>query len=738
MKPAISCLLGFLLICSLPSWARLPDRGISLPYREGEILVQYRSTQALELAKSGHSAHGLSLKKTIGSSSLALMQLPALTTVEAVLPLLATDPDITFAEPNYLRQRLAFVPDDTHFSQQWGLYSTGQANFVPDADDYASVIGADMAMPEAWDADGDGIPDRTGTGNVVVAIIDDAFALTHVDLASNFIQGRDLTGNDDNDPSPDNASLQNHGTLVAGSLGAVGNNGIGVAGVIWNVQMMPLKVGQIVDGSVELDTASILQAYSYARQNGAQIINASYGGPSFSQAEYNALAALADADILFVTAAGNFNANLDKAVAAYPANYDLPNVMAIAATNRQDNIASFSQHGPMSTDVAAPGLQIVTTNVGNSYSTPNNCGNGGSCGVSGTSFASPYTAGLAALIRDYLPNASALETRARIIEGAEPGADGGDAGTLSAGGSVNAANSLNLDARPSILLKAVEIDDGGNGRLDPGETVTLTLTLENLWRDASDVVVTLDAPNNALILSNPSIALGTLASNSSAQVSAVAQVQSPSEDYAEFLLTANIDAVDTDSGSNYSTSRHALLEIAALADGVTAQSTLSTGLHDEFHGYHFDLTSLPGDGFHLAFRTTASADIDLLVKAGTPPQYDIDLGADPDDNPTFFTDADAVGGEAGGDERVILCTPEVGTYYLTVLNYSLEENLPYTLTAVVEADAPGECGTPADNGDNGNSGDGSGGGGGLSWPLLALLGIAALGRRRDRRRRMHG
>jgi subtilisin family serine protease len=701
---------------ALTANAALPPQGPSQPYRADEVLVTYRSDPALTQAKAGHSALGLTLVHEFGQRRMALMRIPPVTDVPAALALLRADPDVAFAEPNYLRARRSVVPDDPLFDLLWGLRSTGQANFVPDSSEYDSIPGADMNLIEAWDANDDGVADRTGDGSVVVAVIDDAFNLNHPDLKANFIAGRDLSGRGDNNPGPDDASLQDHGTLVAGSLGAVGNNGIGISGTIWNVKMMPLKVGQISNGAVELDTASIIQAYDYARTHGAKIINASFGGPSYSQSEYNAIRDLAEADVLFVTSAGNHNANLDDSVASYPANYDLPNILNVAATNRQDNVASFSQFGPISTDVGAPGLQIVTTTVDGGYSTPSACGDGGSCGVSGTSFAAPYAAGIAALIRGEYPNANAVEIRARLIEGANPGVDGADAGELTAGGRVDAAASLDLDARPSILIQSVDLVDDGNHRLDPGETLQIQLSLSNLWVGASDVEVSLSAPADAVEILTPTAVAGPLASGASAQASFTVRVLPQSISYREVPFTATISA---DAGS-YTAQRHFLQEIAPLHDGISAQSKLSTGLHDEFHTYHFDVAQLPDPDTHLVIRSSAAQDIDLLIKHGAPAQYDIDLGADSADDPTFFTNADQVAGEESGNEEAILCDPVVGTYYITVVNYSLEESLDYRLTAAIEPDSASACG-------NGYSG-GSSGGGALS-PLMLLLfslGLAAM------------
>src|SRR6185295_17682428 len=153
------------------------------------------------------------------------------------------------------------------------------------------------------------------------------------------------------DPSPQTSQGQ-HGTLVSGCIAARGNTGSGVAGVAWNTSLMPLKFA--------FDTATFLQAMTFARDNGAKIINASFGGPGFSQMETDLITQLAADDVLFVVAAGNDDSNTDLAQLNYPANYDADNIVTVAATDRRDRLTSFSQYGPMSVDVAAPGTQVVT------------------------------------------------------------------------------------------------------------------------------------------------------------------------------------------------------------------------------------------------------------------------------------------------------------------------------------------------------------------------------------------
>lgn len=709
---ALACGLALLLQAPSASAVRYAQPTLYVP---GEVLVQYRSATEAGLAKNRQLSLGLARKRDLRDGRTQLLKLPAISDMRSVIALLQADPAVAFAEPNYIRKtRARRNPTDPLFDRQWGLLSTGQANFVPTQPGepgFASIPGADMNMLEAWDADGDGTFEQTGSRNVVVAVIDDAFDLSHPDLQANFVQGRDLV-NDDNDPGYDDDSLD-HGTLVAGSLGAVGDNGIGVAGVAWNVSMMPLRIGEVDDGAAVLSSAAILDAYDYARENGAQIVNASYGGPSFQRAEEQAIEELRDAGILFVTSAGNFNSNLDYSIAAYPANYDVSNILTVAATNRQDNIASFSQYGPLSTDVAAPGLQIVTTRIGGGYLNGLNCGGGGDCGTSGTSFSSPHIAGIAALIKARHPDADYLELRARVIEGAEAGADGGDADELTIGGRIDAARSLNLSPRPSLILNRVRLIDDGNQRLDPGETLDIEITIENLWLAASGIEADLIAPSVIEVIDGEA-SVASIDKGGTATVRFTVQVGTPTTAYSDLPFAVTLSA---NSGA-YQTRRPFQLELAPLDLGEFVEERLSTGLHDEFHTYHVNIDTPPRSGERLVIRTDADddedIDVDLLVKYGRPAEYDIDLGADEDEDPTFYVDNEAeVSADEGGDETVSIANPRVGTYYITVVNYGLTENLDYALSADLE-----------------ERGGGGGGGGPFSPYAAGLLALAALWRRR--------
>lgn len=685
-------------------------------YVAGEVIVKYRpkfGPAQLQARLAGFTAKAQRL-----NGRIEILQLPSVTTVPQALALLREDPAVEYAEPNFRRFPRAVTPNDPLFGEQWALHSTGQANYASADPALASIPGADMDLLAAWDPDGDGVFDRVGDGSATVAIIDDSFATGHPDLRDNFIAGRDFASGDSN-PNPDAGSDQEHGTLVAGCVGAVGNNGLGVAGVAWNVKLMPLKFA--------FDTGSLLGALDFARANGADIVNASFGGPSYSQAEVDAIQALADDGILFVAAAGNDDSNTDVAELNYPANYPVDNIVSVAATNRQDDIASFSQYGPLSADVAAPGLQIVTT-ANPTAGDPDRVA--GPPGVAGTSFASPYTAGIAALLKMAFPAAGFAELKARLVEGAEPGA--GNALLLTGAGRVNAARSLELAPGPSLVIREVRWADD-NGAPDAGETAQLEITLANLWQDAVNVVGTLSADQGFVTAGGP-IAFGDVGSQQTVTRRFDVAVPQGIADhrYVRFTL-----ALAADGG--YGASRHFIAEIGDLGEAAVTQAfaPLSQNLYDEFHAWHYDLAALPEDHNQLVIETTAPADIDLLVKKGTPPRYSITVGINPETDVGFFCtsgtarnchDPDTeISADTAGNEAVVIDNPTPGTYHIVIVNFAqLENGLRYGLRAYTrDASAPDEVDAVADPAPAPD-----GGGGALAPALLGGLGMLALLRRR--------
>ncbi len=323
------------------------------------------------------------------------------------------------------------LPNDPHFGEQWALNNIGQDG---------GKAGADLSALQAWEK-------TKGSRDVVVAVLDTGVDYNHLDLVTNMwvrpdnvpqyvdpdlgryndIQGYDANANVA-DPMDDNG----HGTHCAGIIGAEGNNGEGIAGINWNVQIMPLKfLGRGGFGS----TKDAIEAINYAidrKQKGVnlRVISASWGSTQNSTALEDAIRAAGENGILFVAAAGNNSTDNDKRP-HYPSNYDLPNVISVAALDRTDSLASFSNFGVKTVHIAAPGREIVSTWLGNAYRE-----------ASGTSMATPYVSGVAALIVANDPNISVEKLKEKVLKSVDK-IDSLN-GKVLTGGRINAAKALGI------------------------------------------------------------------------------------------------------------------------------------------------------------------------------------------------------------------------------------------------------------------------------------------------------
>jgi subtilisin family serine protease len=325
-------------------------------YAPGELLVKYKPAVRTQTADYFRQRWGVSILHTFRDIGVHHVKLPAEMTVEEALDLYRNDPDVEYAEPNYYRYITA-TPDDTDYQNfLWGMNNTGQTICPPEGTvcpPYPACVtgtpGASINAPSAWDVE-------TDCTSVTVAIIDTGVDYNHRDLAANIASGGYDFVDNDNAPMDPNG----HGTHVAGTIGAVGNNSLGVTGVCWTANLLPLRA---FDASGIGTDASIIAAMAYARTNGAKVINASYGGSQFSQAEYNEISNLNTAGVLLVAATADASANSDS-TPTYPASYGLPNIIAVAATDQDDNLACFSNYGGASVHVAAPGVNIYSTMPG--------------------------------------------------------------------------------------------------------------------------------------------------------------------------------------------------------------------------------------------------------------------------------------------------------------------------------------------------------------------------------------
>ncbi len=341
------------------------------------------------------------------------------------------DPTDPISKKDLVYRSSSSAPNDPQFSDQWALNNLGQDG---------GTKRADIDAIHAWSK-------TRGSDKVVVAVLDSGVDYTHKDLVANIwtrpdeipqyaddelgsfddVHGFDADANA-GDPMDDNG----HGTHCAGIIGAEGDNGEGIAGINWNVSIMPLKfLGRGGFGT----TKNAIEAINYAidrKQKGVnvRVINASWGSTSYSRALEDAIRAAGEQGILFVAAAGNNGTDNDKR-AHYPSNYDLPNVISVAALDRNDAMASFSNYGVKTVHIAAPGREILSTWLGDAYRE-----------ASGTSMAAPHVSGVAALILASEPNLSVTQLRERILSTVDklPSLEG----KVATGGRLCAAQALGL------------------------------------------------------------------------------------------------------------------------------------------------------------------------------------------------------------------------------------------------------------------------------------------------------
>lgn len=337
--------------------AAAQQRSSAAPYVEGQVLVRFRPGLAVSASGLAHTRVGATRVRTFGLvRGLELARLKPGVSVEAAVRAYEAMPGVDYAQPNYIK-RIATVPGDPGFGALWGLHNTGQTGGAPDAD---------IDAPEAWDL-------TTGSDEIVIAVIDTGVDYEHPDLAANMWtnpgeipeNGVDDDGNgyiddvygwnavaDNGDPMDDHG----HGTHCAGTIGAVGDNSLGVTGVNWDVSIMAVKM---LDASGAGTTVDALECFEYIDAAGASLSSNSWGGfYPFDQAEYDAIAAI---DKLFVFAAGNDGVSIDGASTHYPAGYDLPNILSVGASDANDLPASFSNRGANRVDVFAPGVSILST-----------------------------------------------------------------------------------------------------------------------------------------------------------------------------------------------------------------------------------------------------------------------------------------------------------------------------------------------------------------------------------------
>ena len=424
-------LLSFVVVPRQPVYSQRPEPRRS--YVEDQILVKFKAssepiTDAEQFADEvfrtrGARAEALSPGAARGGS-FHLVHLNGQLSVEEAVQRAKADPRVEYAEPDYIVQASETIPNDPFFAQMWGLSNAGCFFCDPNRP-------TNIDAPRAWDI-------TTGSDDVVVVVLDTGLDTKHEDLAANvWVNPREIAGNevdDDDNGFVDDVNGWNffnrtnevfkspiedmHGTHVAGSIGAVGNNGKGVTGVAWHVKLMSLKFlgGKKGSGS----TGNAIRGIYYAinqRNQGVNVraINASWGGPGDSQSLRDAIVAAGEAGILFVCAAGNSSADVDESP-EFPAAYGgLPTCLSVAAMDSGDNLAYFSNFGHGAVGVAAPGAGILSTTP-RTETLPK----GSYSVLSGTSMSTPYVSGIAALLWSHEPSLTPAEVKQRIVSTSEP------------------------------------------------------------------------------------------------------------------------------------------------------------------------------------------------------------------------------------------------------------------------------------------------------------------------------
>lgn len=380
---------------------------------------------------------------------------------------------VDYAIPNF-KIRIATMPNDPEFQRLW--HFNNQVTNTP-VGIVRGLFDADIDAPEAWTV-------STGSRSVVVAVIDTGIDYNHEDLKENVWKnpgetGVDGAGNDkstngidddengyiddfrgwdfvnnDNDPFDEHG----HGTHVAGTIGALGNNGIGVAGVNWQVSLVPL---QIFDSSGSGDLLSAMAAIEYVTQMKFPVSNNSWGGEGYSNTLEDLIKKNRDAGSLFVAAAGN-NSTDNDTTPFYPASFNIENIISVAATETRDQLASFSNFGKNSVHLAAPGHGIFSTHIWGYYF------------ESGTSMASPQVAGAAALIKSVWPNLTYQEIKNKILESVDEIFHPDFVGKTISGGRLNVARAVGGVPSPLPYRLSLQSSQPKVGPLAGGTRITLS------------------------------------------------------------------------------------------------------------------------------------------------------------------------------------------------------------------------------------------------------------------------
>ncbi|WP_455223189.1 S8 family serine peptidase [Kaarinaea lacus] len=605
-------------------------------HKRGELLIKYKEGTSDALIERVNRRLGIPGEKKIDGSSRRRNARRAARSrvdnwrkvtlrpgvdVEQVIEMYANDPNIEYVEPNY-EVSIEIQPNDNRFSELWGMHNIGQTGGTPDAD---------IDAPEAWDK-------FTGADSTIVAVIDTGVDYDHEDLADNMwvnideipdngldddgngyvddIYGYDFF-NQDSDPFDDHG----HGTHCAGTIAGLGDNVTGVTGVNWRTRIMALKF-LAAGGYGYIEDA--IEAVRYAISMGANIMSNSWGGGGYSQIMADAISDANDAGIVFIAAAGNNSTNND-AYAHYPASYHFPNVISVAATDHNDELATFSNYGIETVHLSAPGVNILSTVP---LSGCVLCDASGYLSISGTSMATPHVAGAAALLLGMQPELDPIDVRNLIMDTADRIENLSDK-TIS-GARLN-INSM-ISAIPSVQYLPLIYPKRRSVR--SGESTTFDIDVKSFGTFSGPVALAVESPDpqNISISIEPNVVIPPAGESVHATMTVSTLVDAYDGDY-DLLIRAT-----DESGNEQATKTRLVVDAIYMLPGdiggyVTKDITLKA--NSDYHVIS-DLIVNPGatitieEGAHITFDSNARLKIEGgLVISGT------------EENPVTFTSSSA-------------------------------------------------------------------------------------------------
>jgi len=462
-----------------------------------------------------------------------------------------------------------------------------------------------IQLESAWDI-------TTGSNEIIVAVIDDAVDINHPDLRDNMMAGYDFVEGDD-DPSPglcfdpisQTETLEQHGTQVAGIIGAVGNNNLGIAGINWQIKIMPLRIGCYYQSNLET------QAVQYAIDHGAHIINASYGGPELLARNKDVIQLLENAaqKVLLVTAAGNYHVNNDE-LPVYPGNVGLPNVLTVAASDRNNQLTEWAQYGASSVDLTAPGIDLQTTIAGS-----NNLGDYDE--VNGSSFSTAVASGVAALVKSYDFNQNLSPSDLKAVLQASVSPIAGQNARNKTSGLINARAALDLIDSPQPVVSIVDVNyvDNGeiivNGLIDEHESGNINVDIENLWADILTGTISVSVDNPAVHLPITFFNITSMLANERREFSFPIQTNAFSG-HQRIRFHLDIKAIGVSKDMSYKRSFE--IQTGVLPSNTQLNARIQQNIYDDYQYYHLNIPqNMDRVAIELEYEPSDSRDMGLLA-----------------------------------------------------------------------------------------------------------------------------